>query len=82
MLHVNGVPLEATTFLEEHTVADDIGHNKLMEHHTVDLVQTEEDCHAVMYAIQTTAVLYTTLLDGAIEKTRLSAHLPDEQELR
>lgn len=80
MLRSNGVPEGATSFLLEHTEAD-VGHNKLMEKHIIDLVQTQEDCNAVVHAVQTTAVLYAALLDGAIEQTDMSAHLPDGEEL-
>lgn len=80
MLRSNGIPEGATTFLQEHTEAD-VGHNKLMEKHIIDLVQTQEDCHAVIHAMQTTAVLYAALLDGAIEQTEMSAHLPDGEEI-
>ena len=62
-----GIPREAMTFLQDHATID-IGHNRLMERYVEDLIVTDEDMEAVVYAMRVTGRLYSEMLRGAIEQ--------------
>lgn len=64
MLTDKGVPLEALTFLEEHTHID-LGHNELMKRYVKELVKTEEALNEVNYAIRTTCKLHHNMISAA-----------------
>jgi pyrroloquinoline quinone (PQQ) biosynthesis protein C len=67
-----GVPTEAQTFLFEHTKVD-MQHNKWMEEYADTLIRTDSDLESVTYAMQVTATLYATMLDGAMRQAESPA---------
>lgn len=66
MLTKIGVPKEALTFIEEHSVAD-IHHNKMMEFYISKLVKTESDARIVISAAQATCKLHEHMMCDAFE---------------
>lgn len=62
-----GVPHEAMSFLEDHTVID-VGHNKLMESYVAEMVKTESDLNSVIYAMRVTGKLYADMLQAAFSQ--------------
>lgn len=61
-----GVPMEALTFLEEHSTVD-IHHNKLMEGYLRELIKTKSDLEEVVWATKTACVLHGQMVIGAFE---------------
>ena len=62
-----GVPKEAMTFIYDHSTID-VGHNKMMEGYAADLILSDEDLEAVIYAVKVTARLYINMLEAAIRR--------------
>lgn len=75
-----GIPAEAMTFLNEHFTVD-IGHNKLMKTYVEELVKTDADLDAVILGMQATGVLYSAMLQGAIDHALDANRLPDHSAL-
>lgn len=61
-----GVPDAAMSFIQDHATVD-IAHNKLMQVYIEELVKTEQDYEAVVYAIKTTAMLYGNMVTAAFK---------------
>jgi hypothetical protein len=59
-----GVPDNALTFLEDHTKID-LAHNKAMERYLDQLICTQGDVDAVIYALRATAYLYENMVQSA-----------------
>lgn len=68
-----GVPGNAFTFLEDH-VKVDVGHNRAMKSYCEQLLCTEADIAAAVYAVRATGYLYEKMLDGAIEAEDAGVH--------
>lgn len=64
-----GVPREAMTFLLDHTTID-VGHNRLMERYLASIVETDGDIDTLLWAAQTTAVLYDGMLTAAMKSAQ------------
>ena len=60
-----GVPDSALTFLKDHTEID-VGHNRLMEKYSAQLLRSERDVDSVVYAMKTTSYLYSQMIMQAI----------------
>ncbi len=65
-LHAVGIKDNALTFLRDHTEID-IGHVKMMEKYIDHLVRDEKEVDCIVYAMQTTAYLYSQMMAQAIE---------------
>lgn len=61
-----GVPQSAMTFLRDHMEID-VAHNRLMERYVESLLKTDADFDSVVYAMQTTAHLYSQMIDASIK---------------
>lgn len=61
-----GVPDGALTFLRDHTEID-VGHNRLMQKYSEQLLNTDADIDCVVYAMKTTGYLYSQMIMQAIE---------------
>ena len=70
------------TFLHEHFTVD-MSHNKLMERYLEKLVRTPADRDAVIHSLRTTGVLYSAMLQGAIDAVEVGGdqRLPDHDAL-
>ena len=66
-LKAQGVPESAMTFLRDHGTID-IGHNKMMESYVEELITTEEEFQAVVYAMKVTGKLYADMIQAAFEQ--------------
>lgn len=60
-----GVPIEATTFLRDHSVID-VGHTQAMTNYIDNLVLNQHDLDTVIYALRVTGELYANFVNGAI----------------
>ncbi|MEM1436972.1 MAG: iron-containing redox enzyme family protein [Pseudomonadota bacterium] len=75
-----GIPPEAMTFLNEHFTVD-FGHNQLMRNYLQELVKSDADRDAVIQGMETTGVLYSAMLQGAIDSAEEARRLPDHSAL-
>jgi hypothetical protein len=64
-----GVPKDAMTFIDEHSVVD-MGHNKLMESYFNSLEITEDDMDEIVYAAKVAASLYAKIISEAIQSVK------------
>lgn len=60
-----GVPMEATTFLQDHSVID-VGHTQAMTSYVDNLVLNQHDLDTVIYSMRVTGELYCNFANGAI----------------
>ncbi len=58
------VPLEATTFLQDHSVID-VGHTQAMTSYVDNLIHDQHDLDAVIYGLRVTGELYCHFATGA-----------------
>lgn len=65
-----GVPDGAFSFIQEHVTVD-VAHNRLMERYVRELVVTDADYQCVRYAMQTTAKLYSRMIEDAFAEADL-----------
>jgi Iron-containing redox enzyme len=72
-LRAAGVPENAFTFLQDHITVD-MGHNKAMEKYCSELIVTQSDLDAVVYALRATGYLYTQMINAAVD----SADSPED----
>jgi len=77
-----GVPIEATTFLRDHSVID-VGHCQAMTSYVDNLVLNQHDLDTVIYALRVTGELYANFVNGAIESAeRGTSYGTDRAESR
>ncbi len=62
-----GIPIEAMTFLHDHSTID-MGHNKLMEKYVEVLITSEVDLELVVDALKVTADLYVKMINDSFER--------------
>lgn len=67
MLIGNGIPANATSFLEEHAKVD-YSHNKLMEIYVSELVKTKADLNEAIASAKDAALLHYYMMDAAFER--------------
>jgi len=60
------VPLEATSFLQDHSVID-VGHSQAMTRYAAALTTCQRDIDDVIYAMQVTGELYSTFVQRTFE---------------
>lgn len=60
------VPLEATSFLQDHSVID-VGHSQAMTQYADNLLTTQRDIDDVIYAMRVTGELYSTMVKRTFE---------------
>lgn len=58
------VPMEATTFLQDHSVID-VGHTQAMTSYVDALIHDQHDLDTVIYGLRVTGELYASLVSGA-----------------
>ena len=61
------VPKESLSFLQEH-IAVDVGHNQMMQRYLDQLLHSQADVDAVIYAMRVTGELYAHMLWSAIQR--------------
>lgn len=57
------VPIEATSFLQDHSVID-VGHSQAMTKYAAVLTNSQRDIDDVIYAMQVTGELYSTFVEN------------------
>jgi len=67
------VPLEATSFLQDHAVID-VGHTQAMTSYVDNLIHDQHDLDAVIYGLRVTGELYCHFANGAIESAENGSH--------
>ena len=76
------VPLEATTFLQDHSVID-VGHTQAMTSYVDNLIHDQHDLDAVIYGLRVTGELYCHFATGAFQSAeRDSSYGADLAERR
>ena len=67
-----GVPAEATSFLQDHSVID-VGHTQAMSDYTRQLIHSQHDLDAVVYGLRVTGELYCNFATRAFESADTGA---------
>ena len=60
------VPIEATSFLQDHSVID-VGHSQAMTEYAAALTTSQRDIDDVIYAMRVTGELYSTFVQRTLE---------------
>lgn len=60
------VPIEATSFLQDHSVID-VGHSQAMTKYAAALTTSQRDIDDVIYAMRVTGELYSTFVQRTLE---------------